>query len=199
MTNTFYRITYRFGFTPWDTGIVPPELVDLVTGPGALPAGRALDLGCGTGTQAIYLAQHGWHVTGVDFMARPLDEAKRKAGAAGVQPTWIQGDITQLSELGVETGYNLVLDLACFHGLKAEERPDTARQITGVASPGAIFLLGAFVPGRRGPLPQGIDGDEVVQLFGSDWQLLWQRRAPDTPLPRFLKSADPTWYCLQRR
>lgn len=194
-----YDIMYRLGLTPWDTGIVPPELADLVEGPDALPAGRALDLGCGTGTQAIYLTRHGWQVTGVDFMARPLAEAQRKAAAAGVQPTWVQGDITHLSDLGLSTDYDLVLDLACFHGLKEEERPDTARQITGLVRPGAIFLLGAFAPGKRGPLPRGIGQDEVARLFGNDWQVLWQRRAPDAPVPRFLKSADPTWYCLQKK
>lgn len=196
--NTFYRITYRLGFTPWDTGIVPPQLMDLVEGPDALPAGRALDLGCGTGTQAVYLAQHGWQVTGVDFVARPLEEAKRKAAESGVQACWVQGDITHLSDLGIGTDYNLILDLACFHGLRTEQRPDTARQITGLAAPGAVFLLGAFAPGKRGPLPRGIDTDEVVRLFGG-WELLWQRHAPDSPVPRFLESADPRWYCLQRR
>jgi SAM-dependent methyltransferase len=196
--NTFYRITYRLGFTPWDTGVVPPELSELVEGPDALSVGRALDLGCGTGTQAIYLAQHGWHVTGVDFMARPLEKAKRKAAVVGVQPTWIQGDVTHLSNLGVGTGYNLVLDLACFHGLKPEERPDTARQITSVVRPGAIFLMVGFTPAKRGPLPGGIDKDEVVRLFGGDWELLWQRQALDAPLPGFLKNADPSWYCLRK-
>ena len=51
-----YRVMYRIGFTPWDTGQVPPELSALIEGAGALPAGRALDIGCGTGTQAMYLA-----------------------------------------------------------------------------------------------------------------------------------------------
>ena len=98
---TFYGITYRLKFTPWDNGIVPPELSELVEGPHSLPASRALDLGCGTGTQAIYLARHGWQVTGVDFMVRPLEEAKRRAAAAGVQPTWVQGDITPRSRCAI--------------------------------------------------------------------------------------------------
>jgi SAM-dependent methyltransferase len=196
--NTTYRFMYRLGFTPWDNGIVPPELAELVEGPNALPAGRALDLGCGTGTQAIYLAEHGWQVTGVDFMARPLEEAKSKAAAAAVQVTWVRGDITQLSQLGIGTDYSLVLDLACFHGIATEERPTTAQQITRVTRPGAVFLLGAFAPGRRGPLPRGINADEVVHLFGSNWELLWRRRAPEAPVPRFLAGADPTWYSLRR-
>lgn len=199
MRTATYRIMYRLGFTPWDDGAIPSQLSQLVEGPDALPAGRALDLGCGTGTQAIYLAQHGWQVTGVDAVAHPLEQARQKASAAGVKPRWVQGDITNLSRLDLGTGYDLVLDLACFHGLSPQLRPDTARQITDLARPGATFLLGGFAPARRGPLPGGIDGTELTRLFGDGWEILWQRRAPDAPLPGFLKSADPTWYCLRKR
>jgi methylase of polypeptide subunit release factors len=67
-----YRLLYRIGFTPWDTGQVPKELSDLIEGPEALPTGRALDIGCGTGTQAVYMACSGWEVTAVDAVPRPL-------------------------------------------------------------------------------------------------------------------------------
>jgi methylase of polypeptide subunit release factors len=51
-----YRIMYRVGFTPWDTGEVPAELRALIEGEDALDAGSALDIGCGTGTQSAYMA-----------------------------------------------------------------------------------------------------------------------------------------------
>jgi SAM-dependent methyltransferase len=198
MKTAAYQIMYRLGFKPWDNGVVPPEIEALAEGPDALPAGKALDLGCGTGTQAIYLARHGWQVTGVDAVAGPLEEAQRKAAAAGVQASWVHGDITRLADLGIGSDFDFILDLACFHGLPAADRPDTARQITAVSRRSATFLLGAFAPGHRGPLPSGIGRDEIARLFGADWQILWQRRAPDSPVPAFLKRADPTWYCLRR-
>ena len=67
-----HQLMYLVGFKPWDSGVSPPELVAAVEGPQALPPGRALDLGCGTGTNAIYMARHGWDVTGADLVGRPL-------------------------------------------------------------------------------------------------------------------------------
>src|SRR5205823_2650147 len=90
-----YRLMYRRGRTPWDTGITPPEVVDLIEGPDALPPGRALDLGCGTGTNVRYLADHGWDATGVDAEPRAVDAAERKlAGVDGARV--LLGDVTRL-------------------------------------------------------------------------------------------------------
>ncbi len=80
-----YRVLYRVGFTPWDQDHVPAELSALVEGPTALAPARALDVGCGTGTQAVYLVEHGWQVTGVDAVERALAQARRKAEEKGVE------------------------------------------------------------------------------------------------------------------
>ncbi|MFD0629748.1 class I SAM-dependent methyltransferase [Streptomyces sanglieri] len=69
---------YRDGKPPWDSGITPPELVALIEGPGALMPGRALELGCGTGTNAVYLARHSWRVTAVDLVDRAVRQARRR-------------------------------------------------------------------------------------------------------------------------
>ncbi|MDK1118669.1 MAG: methyltransferase domain-containing protein [Anaerolineae bacterium] len=66
--NLFFKLIYYFK-PPWDTGISPPELFDFIKNN---PAGAAIDLGCGTGTNLIRLAQAGWDVTGVDFVARAI-------------------------------------------------------------------------------------------------------------------------------
>src|SRR5690349_18572863 len=100
-----YRLMYRVGFTPWDTGEVPRELSALIEGPGALPPGRALDIGCGTGTQAVYMAEKGWEVTAVDAVPRPLSRARARAGTAGVSVDWILADAARLHRLELATGF----------------------------------------------------------------------------------------------
>src|ERR1700730_6361085 len=78
-----YRTAYLLGLKVWDRDVPTADLVQLVEGASA--PGRALDLGCGTGTDSTYLAQHGWDVTGVDMVPEARAIARRRAVAAGVQ------------------------------------------------------------------------------------------------------------------
>ncbi len=164
---------YLVGKMPWDTGVVPPELVDLVEGPEALPAGRALDLGCGTGTNVVYLARHGWDATGVDYTPRAISRARRKASEAGVSPKLVVGDVTRLRELGVGEGFSLLIDLGCFHGLSDEQRDAYVREVNAVATPTARYLISAFPPGHGGPGPRGASREEIERRF-EGWELAWE-------------------------
>jgi Methyltransferase domain len=76
-----YNLMYRFSTPRWDTNITPPEVVAVIEGDAAFPPSRALDLGCGPGTNVIYLAQHGWEAIGVDFSPLAIQQARKKAGA----------------------------------------------------------------------------------------------------------------------
>jgi SAM-dependent methyltransferase len=149
-----FRILYRLGITPWDHET--PLQVKAVAGGAATSRGHALDVGCGTGRDAVFLAEHGWTVTGIDAVPRALDTARRRSTAAGVEVRWVVGDVTRLPELETGDGHDLVLDLGCFHGLSDHGRALGATGITSVAAPGALLLMMAFPPGRRGPLPRGI-------------------------------------------
>jgi len=191
----FFRAAYLFGFKPWDRGVPPPELVSVMEGNERLTPGKALDLGCGTGTNSIYMAQHGWDVTGVDFVPRAISAANRKAAAAAVTPRVIVGDVTRLTELGVGAGYNLVLDLGCFHSIPDTGRDAYVRGVTEVARAGASMLLFSFIrrarPSRIGP--RGVARGEVAQRFASDWELV----AEDAGSP--MAGFDAAWYRLRRR
>lgn len=194
-----YRLLYWLGIIPWDQETVPAELVALVEGPQALPRGRALDLGCGTGLHAVYLAGHGWQVTGVDYVEGALQRARSRAAAAGVAPRWVRGDVTRLAELSLGDGYTLLLDSGCYHGLSEAERATYAAGLPAVAAPGAILLLLSFARRFRGPAPRGADREEITRRFSEAWKLLWSRPAAEVRVPRILRNADPIWYCLRRR
>src|SRR5262245_63659106 len=80
-------------------------LVELVEGVSAPPPGRALDLGCSSGRNTLYLARHGWEVTGVEIAAHDLSLARRSALEAGLSPTLVAGDVTKLDELDIGDGF----------------------------------------------------------------------------------------------
>jgi len=192
-----YRIMYRVGFTPWDTDRVPTELSQLVEGPGALPAGRALDLGCGTGTQAVYLAGLGWRVTAIDALTRPLKRARARADRAGVRVDWILGDVARLWGLGVEPGFTLAFDRGCFHGLDEARRAACAAAMTALAAPGATLLMMAFAPHRIPAAPAGIEESEILGRFGG-WQLISARPDTEDEITGPLRNVPRTWYRLVR-
>ncbi len=194
-----YRIMYRLGVTPWEHSDPPEPLRTLVEGrPEALPPGDMLDIGCGTGGDAIYCARHGWTVTGLDAVPTAVEQARRKAAAAGVNVQFLHADISRISEADIGTGFTLLLDGGCIHGLTPEQRRRTAAAVTAVAKPGATLLMFAFSPGHRGPIPHGVDPAEIPVLF-SDWDLAFSRPASEITLRGPVRNARPSWYQLVKR
>jgi ubiquinone/menaquinone biosynthesis C-methylase UbiE len=174
-----FRVMYRLGFTPWDEHPIASSLQELIEGRDgspALPSGTALDIGCGTGDSSIYLADHGWKVTGVDFVAKALDKARAKAVAAKVDVTFKRADATQLSSEGVGTNFDLIVDNGCLHGMSDQDRDAYVREVTAVAAPDARLLIVAFPPGSF-PV-RGITQSDIEQRFTAHWEL---RSAGDEP------------------
>ena len=193
LANLMFRAMYRFGFKPWDSGVPPPELKELIEGPEAGPPGRALDLGCGTGTNVLYMAQHGWDVTGIDFVPTAIEAARKKVQAANVSPRLIQGDVTRLDDLGVGTGYTLVFDLGCLHSIPDGRRDAYVAGITKASAPAADLLIWGFYAKPNFFINARLSKEEVEQRFGKSWELVraWGGEQPD----RF----PGRWYHLLRR
>ena len=145
MKRILFNLWY-FRKPPWDTGISPPELLAFLE---SHPPGRALDLGCGTGTNVITLAQHGWQATGVDFALRAVQQARRKARRAGVTARFLVDSVTRLE--GVQGPFDLVLDIGCFHNLSLTEKGDYLRSLERLLAPGGTYLLYAFFKGSSEP------------------------------------------------
>ncbi|OHV06449.1 class I SAM-dependent methyltransferase [Mycobacterium talmoniae] len=175
-----FKAMYRLGFTPWDGHPLARGLRDLIEGNGSppLPPGTAVDLGCGTGDNTVYLAQQGWQVTGVDFVPKALDQARVKAAANGVAVTFANVDVTRLSSAGVGSGFTLVVDSGCLHGMNDADRDAYVREVTAVTAPDARLLIIAFIPGGSLGV-RGIDQAEIERRFTPDWQLVSAGAEPD--------------------
>lgn len=194
----FFRTMYRLGFTPWDGHPLAKGLRNLIEGDAGGPPSptTALDIGCGTGDNSIYLAQHGWRVTAVDFAPKALETARAKAAASKVAVTFIRADVTQLSSAGVGHGFALAVDSGCLHGMSDHDRADYVREIGRVTAPDAQLLIVAFTPGALFGV-RGIEQPEIERLFSPDWALI---SAGDEPGYRPTSSGHPVrHYLLARR
>jgi SAM-dependent methyltransferase len=161
---------------PWESG-PREELVALVTSgkltPRTLPPGRAIDLGCGSGANAIFLESHGFEVTGVDFSRVALAKAARAAqGQADRRLRFVEGDLTAPSIPGVEGPFDLVVDYGTLDDLPRRRRAAMAATVTGLTRPGGAFLLWCFydeIPWwrRRGARIPGLTPGSETALFGA--------------------------------
>jgi cyclopropane fatty-acyl-phospholipid synthase-like methyltransferase len=187
MNRFVFAMMYWLGLTPWEGHPLAAWLRGQIEEPGGLAPGRALDVGCGTGDTSIYLASHGWMVTGIDFVKRALDRARAKTAAAGVQVEYRQADVTQLSTNGIGRGFDLIVDNGCLHALSADQRDAYVREVSAAAAPGARLLILACAEGRRRG-PSGIDRAEVERRFAPQWELIGSGKdaaasnLPDDPL-----------------
>jgi SAM-dependent methyltransferase len=192
-----YPLLYRLGITPWNRDAVPTRVVE-VAGERA-SAGQALDLGCGAGRDAVYLAERGWTVTGIDGVKQAMDAAMERSRNAGVDVSWILGDVTKLEALGLSESFDFVLDRGCFHGLSDKERTRCATGVNALTGPGSRLLMFAFQPRTLGLGPRGITSGETQAKFGPTWDVV--SITPDTDRgrpPWWLGNARPTWYLLAR-
>ncbi len=124
---------------PWDTHKTPPELYRFIRDN---PPGRALDLGCGTGTNVITLAQHGWEVTGVDFIPRAIRKARRRAAKAGVQARFQVADVTKLE--GISGPFDLILDIGCYQSLDQAGMAAYRGNLANLIASGGTFMIYLF-------------------------------------------------------
>lgn len=200
----FYSVAYRLGVTPWDRAATHPPaarhvaaLLDREERDRQPPFGRALDIGCGSGHWAVVLARRGWSVTGIDLVPTAVSRARERAEHAGVDVTFVAGDVTALREAGIGSGFRLVWDFGTIHGLAAAEQRRAAREIDAVALPDAVILLLAWAPGARGPLPRGMSRDDVLSAF-TGWRIASDEPFDATGLPGPLRGVNPRMYRLLR-
>ncbi len=154
------------GSPPWDLGRPQKPFVesaDQITG-------SVLDCGCGTGDNAIFFAQRGRNVLGIDFAEKPLVVARRKAEERGVQVEFLQFDALQLASL--DRTFDSVIDCGLFHVLSDEDRRLYVASLAAVTKPGGKIFLMCFSdqqPGEAGP--RRISQSELRQAFSQGWTM----------------------------
>ena len=147
---------------PWDIGRPQQEIVRLEK-TGQI-TGTVLDVGCGTGDNALFLARCGHEVVGLDSVERAIEAARRKADERSLSATFIRGEILFLREIGRK--FDTVIDSGLFHTLSDNERLLFVRNLHKVLVPGGSYFMLAFSnlePAGYGP--RRITKQEIQDLF----------------------------------
>jgi len=135
-----YDVIYKHFKAPWDSG-PRRKLVELVE-MGDIKPGRALDLGSGTGSNAIYLAENGFDAVGIDFSEPAVEIAKKRSNEKGVTVQFYRDDLTNLSR---DYGkFDLLIDYGTFDDLPIRKREKYLENILPLAEDGAQYLLFVF-------------------------------------------------------
>jgi SAM-dependent methyltransferase len=162
------RFVYRLKLAPQFTDVPDARMAEIVRGDDAPAVKVALDIGCGTGRNARYLARHGWRAVGVEMIGREVELGRRLAAQQGLAVRLIQGDVTKLDELDVGRGYTLLVDSGCYHTIPVGCRDAYARSVTEVAADDALLIIAGFTRGHGG---KSISSADLRARF-SGWDLI---------------------------
>jgi cyclopropane fatty-acyl-phospholipid synthase-like methyltransferase len=161
---TFEEI-YR-GVPPWEIDGPQSEIVRLAEN-GELES-PVLDVGCGTGENALYLAGRGFKVSGVDFVSGAIEKALQKAKERSLAATFLVLDALKLQEL--QSRFNTVIDSGFFHALPDKKRPVFVRSLVSVLDSGGTYFMMCFSehePGSWGP--RRLTQAEIRESFRQGW------------------------------
>jgi len=187
------------GKAPWDIGKPQKALIyvaDQITG-------SILDAGCGTGENALYFASRGHKVTGIDYLAEPINRANQKATERGLTATFLVMNALALKDL--PEVFDTVIDCGLFHVFDDEDR---RRYVAGLATVlktgGRLFLLcfSDEEPGTHGP--RRVSRKEIEEAFEKGWkiesieQIRFEVR-PDLKDISFSEGGPKAWIAVVRR
>lgn len=154
----------------WTAGTASPELIKLVWDQTIKKGSRVLEVGCGIGTEAVFLAVRDMDVSAIDISDSAINTAKKMAEVYGVDVDFRVADALSLPFATNE--FDVFCDQGCFHHLTNEERPLYVKEILRVLKPGGMLVLRCFsdkIPG--GPQPRRITSNELITTFAGDFNL----------------------------
>jgi SAM-dependent methyltransferase len=196
MTERNWNEDYEAGNAPWDTGSPDPYLVELVES-GRVAPGRTLEIGCGTGTNALWLAARGFEVTGIDVASRAIEQARAKAAGASGRIGFRALDFMVDPVAGGPFAF--VFDRGCFHVFdEPAQRVRFAARVAGLLGPQRLWasMIGSTEGGPRDMGPPRRTARDIADAIEPALELVELRAIEfDTRLP----SAPRAWLCLARR
>jgi methyl halide transferase len=174
---------YVDGNLPWDSGVPSKELIRELD-EGSMPTGRAIELGCGTGTNAVYLASRGFDVTGFDVSPAALAAARQKAAQSGAKVNFAEADLCHFT-LDVRP-FDFVFDRGCYHAARRIDQPGFIKTLKRLTRPGTRFLLLAGNANEKGPPgPPTMTAAEICNelepLFEIQFLREFRFEVPDPP------------------
>jgi SAM-dependent methyltransferase len=159
------------GTIPWDIHQAQPRLMELEALGGI--RGEVLDIGCGLGDNAIFLASRGYSVTGLDGSPAAIEKARSRAADAGVTVTFAVADATKLT--GYDGRFDTVIDSALYHCLDDEGRQAYAAGLYRATRPGARLHLYCFSDGNINGIvaPMGAVPESNIRdtLTANGWRI----------------------------
>ncbi len=163
------------GTPPWDIGRPQKAFVDLAAA--GEVTGSVLDVGCGTGEHALFFAERGHGVLGIDTSSLAIRKAKEKAAARGLRAQFLVWNALDLASLNRK--FDTVIDSGFFHVLSDEDRPIFRASLAAVLAPGGKYLMLCFSDQNPGdyPLPRRIREREIRETFRDGWHINYIRPA----------------------
>jgi SAM-dependent methyltransferase len=190
-----FKKRYESGDTPWDIGKPDFNLIQTVTTMGIEPC-TALDIGCGTGDNSIWLAQNNFHVTGIDISEIAIQKAREKASKGNVKCTFMVINFLTNKIAGAPFGF--AFDRGCFHALNSdEERKSFTENVAAHLEENALWLslVGNADGQRHGPGPPQRTARDIVNSVEPCFEIL-------SLVSSYFGSNRPNppraWFCLMR-
>jgi SAM-dependent methyltransferase len=193
MAHRCWNESYAAGDLPWDTGEPEPLLVDFVTAGRVRPT-RTLEIGAGTGTNALWLAERGFEVLGIDVAPHAIERATAKLNGRNLGCRFRTLDF--LSNSPPEAPFHFVFDRGCFHVFdEEEERARFAAQVAAILAPGGLWL--SLIGSTEGPPrevgPPRRSARDIALAIEPALEIVELRGA------KFRDHGATAWFCLARR